>query len=526
MSTSSDPHSNERLARETLCERLKASSLLASDELVQALKWLEAQASELDPLWAAKSLATQCRLTPFQTRMICDGRLSDLQIGNYDVLDRLGSGGMGTVFKARHRRMKRIVAIKVLASSFTDNKPFVQRFQREVETVARLTHPNIVTAHDADVCEAGHYLVMEFIDGTDLDRLVRLRGSLSPRLVATLVLQAARGLEYAHSKGVIHRDIKPANLLIDSTGVLKITDLGLVRSTDLFGDSDSQESSLTKSGGILGTVDYMPPEQAFNPSQVDQRADIYSLGCTLFFLLMSRPPYGGETPMETLLLHKQESVPSLLNLHGNLPYELDDLHKKMVAKLPADRFATMSQVIHALDRSGLPLSDAEVMAELKGLQIAELFSPSTELPKTPVRRVAPSVSPPVVAAVQGRQSLAVLIADGSLTARVHLRNTLTSLGFTQVTDVSDGAKALEALGSRTFDLIVTGLNLSRVDGQGLIEHVRQTPTMARTPVLLVTTESAPAKLETLRRAGASAIIDKSFRADEVRAVLDSLFPAK
>ncbi|TXT27312.1 MAG: serine/threonine protein kinase [Planctomycetota bacterium] len=526
MSMPTDLHSNERLTRETLRERLEASSLLASDELVRASKWLDGQPSEFDSFWAAKSLATQGWLTPFQARVLCEGRLNDLHIGNYDVLDRLGSGGMGTVFKARHRRMKRVVAIKVLSANFTDNKPFVQRFQREVETVARLAHPNIVTAHDADVCESGHYLVMEFIDGTDLDRLVRLRGSLSPRFVATLVLQAARGLEYAHSQGVIHRDIKPANLVLDSTGVLKITDLGLVRSTDLFEGADSQESSLTKSGGILGTVDYMPPEQAFNPSQVDQRADIYSLGCTLFFLVMARPPYGGETPMETLLLHKQESIPSLLNLHGNMPYELDDLYKRMVAKLPDERFATMSLVIRALERSGLPLADAEITAELKQLRISELVSSPKDSPKAPPRQVTPTVKPSPTATVRDRQSLTVLVADGSLTARVHLRNTLMSLGFTQVTDVSDGEKALEALAARTFDLVVTGLNLSRIDGQGVIEHVRQSPTLARTPVLLVTTESAPAKLDALRRVGASAIIDKSFRADEVRAVLDPLFPTK
>ena len=525
---SDDPRSNELLPRETLRERLVASSLLIEVDLAQSLQWLDAQLTRFDGSWAAQSLATQGWLTPFQARAVCDGRLSDLQIGNYDILDKLGSGGMGTVYKARHRRMKRIVAVKVLAASLGDNKSFVQRFQREVETAARLSHPNIVTAHDADVCEAGNYLVMEFIEGADLDRLVRLRGALSPKLAATLILQAARGLEHAHEQGVIHRDIKPANLLLDADGSLKITDLGLVRSTDLFGDSDSQESTLTKTGGILGTVDFMPPEQAFNPSLVDHRADIYSLGCTLFYLVMARPPYGGETPMETLLLHKQEPIPSLLQLHSDMPYELDDLYKRMVAKLPDQRFATMSLVVRAFEHSGLILSDAEVADELQQMRMSELISsprpPSSAPPAHKFVKAATPTNPSPTSAVRDRGSLSVLVADSSLTARVHICNTLSTLGFSKITDVSDGTKAMHALAVQSFDLIITGLNLSGVDGQELIEHIRQTPKFADTPVLLVTTESAPAKLQALRRVGTSAIIDKSFRADEVRAVLDPLFP--
>ncbi len=519
---------DDPLPRETLRERLDASSLLKGEELEQSLKWLDTQASELGRSFVVQALATEGWLTPFQAMAVYDGRLKDLHIGNYDVLDRLGSGGMGTVFKARHRRMKRTVAIKVLSWSLSENKSFVQRFQREVETAARLAHPNIVTAHDADVCEAGQYLVMEYVEGTDLDRLVRTRGTLSARLTATMILQAARGLDYAHSQGVIHRDVKPANLLIDGGGVLKITDLGLARSTEVFGGDSFQETSLTTHGGILGTVDFMSPEQAFNPSQVDHRADIYSLGCTLFFLVMGRPPYSGETPMETLLLHKQDPIPSLLNLHGNMPYELDDLYKRMLGKRPADRFDAMSLVVRALERSGLALSEADLQTEVKRLRTPDLESSPRAAAPQPAARVATAADAvqdlPPSTSNRTRSSLTVLIADGSLTARVHVRNTLTSLGFTQLTDVSDGAKAVTALDAQRFDLVVTGLNLSRIDGPKLIEHIRQSPTSYNAPILLVTTESAPAKLQALRRIGASAIIDKSFRIDEVRAVLDPLFP--
>ena len=527
MSIPANPQSSDQLPRKALHERLAASSLLAGEELVRTLKWLDAQSSHLECSVAVQSLVTLGNLSAFQANAVCEGQIGDLQLGNYDLLDRLGSGGMGTVYKARHRRMKRIVAIKVLARCLTENKSFVQRFQREIETVARLAHPNIVIAHDADACEAGHYLVMEFVEGADLDRLVRLRGALSPRLAATLILQAARGLEYAHSLGVIHRDIKPANLLLDLAGTLKITDLGLVRSTDLLTESGPQESALTNAGGILGTVDFMPPEQAFNPSQVDHRADIYSLGCTLFYLVMSRPPFGGETPMETLLLHKQDPIPSLLHLHNDMPFELDDLFKKMVGKRPAQRFASMSLVVQAIERSGLTLSDEEVASELQQMRIADLVTSSIPVASKASRDIAdaaPAVNSSPTCVVRNRALLTVLVADSSLTARVHVRNTLTHLGFKTVSDVSDGAKAMDALQDQVFDLVVTGLNLSRVGGQELIEHIRQTPRLAKTPVLLVTTESAPDRLQTLRRAGASAIIDKRFRADEVSALLDSLFP--
>jgi serine/threonine protein kinase len=507
------------LPRAKLRERLEASALLTGDELQQSLTWLDAQSSQLGRSWVVQALASEGWLTPFQAMAVFDGRVNSLHLGNYDVLDRLGSGGMGTVFKARHRRMKRIVAIKVLSWGLSENKSFVQRFQREVETVARLSHPNIVTAHDADVCEAGQYLVMEFVEGTDLDRLVQRRGVLSPRLAATMILQAARGLDYAHAQGVIHRDIKPANLLIDSSGMLKITDLGLVRSTEALNEAATQETSLTTHGGILGTVDFMPPEQAFNPSQVDHRADIYSLGCTLFYLLMGRAPYGGETPMETLLLHKQDPIPSLLHQHPEMPFELDDIYKRMVAKLPADRYASMSLVVRALERSGLALSETEAQAELQRMRMPDLISgpPSA---RDPVILPASTAAP-----ARSRGSSAVLIADGSLTARVHVRNTLAGLGFTQFVEVSDGAQAVDALAAQTFALVVTGLNLSQVDGQALIEQIRRSPKTRNTPVLLVTTETAPAKLDALRRAGATAIIDKSFHSDEVRAVLDPLFPA-
>lgn len=293
-----------------------------------------------------------------------EGRLHDLRIGDYDVLDRLGSGGMGAVFKARHRHTGRVVAIKLLSQELRERPSSVQRFRREAEAAARLSHPNIVATHEAGHCEAGHFLVMEFIEGTDLDRLVKLRGPLSLQLAATLILQAACGLEYAHEQNVIHRDIKPANLLLNSEGRLKITDFGWEQPSDQFTELRDPSDARTR-GDFFGTVEYMPPEQAFGASQVDQRADIYSLGCSLFFLLMARPPYQAETPMATLLLHQQAPIPSLRQLRGDTPSKLDDLFQLLIAKSPNDRTSTMSEVIRELKQTELALSESEVSVEFQ-----------------------------------------------------------------------------------------------------------------------------------------------------------------
>ncbi len=368
-----DPHSHNLLLRETLRGRVEASSLVRGVEQAQLQKWLNAQPTEFDVSSTAKSLAAQGWLTPFQASAVCEGRLHDLRIGNYDVLDRLGGGGLGTVFKARHRDTGRVVAIKVLPEDLRDRPASVERFRREAETAVRLSHPNIVATHEAGFCEAGHFLVMEYFEGAALDRLVKLQGALSPPLAATLILQAARGLEYAHEQNVIHRDIKPANLLLNSEGRLKITDFGWEQSADHFSKPRDPADAQTH-GSFFGTVEYMPPEQAFDASQVDHRADIYSLGCTLFFLLMARPPYQAETPMATLHQHQHAPIPSLRQLRSDTPPNVDDLFSRMVAESPNDRIGTMSEVIHELQRSDLILSDAEITTELQRLRTTESHS--------------------------------------------------------------------------------------------------------------------------------------------------------
>ncbi len=252
---------------------------------------------------------------------------------------------MGQVFKAEHRRMKRIVAIKMLPRNLTKDAPSVARFQREVEAAAKLSHPNIVAAYDADEAGGIHFLVMEYVEGNDLSALVKKHGPLSVAKAVNYVLQAARGLEFAHKKGVIHRDVKPGNLLLDAEGTVKILDMGLAR---LSADGNAAtQAELTGIGAVMGTVDYMAPEQALSTKHADARADIYGLGCTLYYLFTGKHAYEGDTLMAKLLAHREAPIPSL---RTDVPEQVQAVFTKMVARHVADRYQTMIEVVIALQQ--------------------------------------------------------------------------------------------------------------------------------------------------------------------------------
>ena len=257
--------------------------------------------------------------------------------GEYTVQEMIGAGGMGRVFKAVHRRMERTVALKLLPKVALVPPEAVQRFQQEVSSAARLTHPNIVTAFDAGERDGTPFLAMEFVEGSDLFHQVQKHGPLPVSQAIEYVLQAAMGLEYAHAKGVVHLDIKPANLILAQDGTVKILDLGLARLRPSTGDE-----------ALMGTVDYLAPEQTTEPRQADRRSDIYSLGCTLFFLLTGKPLFEGKTVIQKVLAHQESAVPSLRQLRPDVPPALDAVFQKMVAKLSKDRYQSMAEVVRAL----------------------------------------------------------------------------------------------------------------------------------------------------------------------------------
>jgi serine/threonine protein kinase len=358
----------------------------------------------------AKALATEFvragKLTRFQAQGVLQGKIKYLSFGEYVILDKIGQGGMGQVLKAEHRRMRRMVALKIISGAAMKDEGAIRRFQREVHAAARLIHPNIVTAFDANEHEGIHFFVMEYVEGQDLGAVVKEVGPLPVMTAVDYVLQAARGLAYAHSKGIVHRDIKPGNLLVDGEGTVKILDMGLAR-MDVGGEESQQE--LTSTGMVMGTVDCMAPEQAEDTHSAAAPADIYSLGCTLYRLLTGDVLYGGETMMKKLLAHRGAPIPSLRAARPDVPLALDAIFQRMVAKRPEERQASMAQVItelEALSRGERPapatIDSTEATQDIK---LSEFLS-GLNSPAKPATAVASRTMAKRVAAAEVTQDLA------------------------------------------------------------------------------------------------------------------------
>jgi serine/threonine protein kinase len=299
------------------------------------------------PPQLASRLVEDGLLTGFQTRFILQGRFRGLVVGKYKVLEPLGSGGMGRVYLCEHVAMGHRVAIKLLTGVDRNNYVAIERFFREARASAALNHPNIVRAHDIDHDGKYYYLVMDYVDGVSLQALVDRIGPLAPARAAHYAAQAARGLQQVHQAGLVHRDIKPSNLLLDRQGTLKILDMGLAR----FQDDDRREGLTQKyeAKQILGTADYLAPEQAIKSHQADIRADIYSLGATLYFLLAGRAPFQGNTAEHKIVSHLAYEPEALTAVRGEVPAELAAVVTRMMAKDPAQRYQTPAEVVAALE---------------------------------------------------------------------------------------------------------------------------------------------------------------------------------
>jgi serine/threonine protein kinase len=297
------------------------------------------------------------KLTSYQAAAVYQKKSRGLLIGNYLILDKLGEGGMGMVFKARHRTLGRVGALKILPPSFTRDRGAVMRFRREFEAAGRLRHLNVVAAFEADEDRGVHFLVMDYVRGLTLDRVVGEHGPLPVAEAVDYLIQSARGLEAAHEKGIVHRDIKPGNLMLDRQGTVRVLDLGLARIVDAGNALNSSIAGrLTQTGMYMGTIDYMAPEQAEDSHNVDHRADIYSLGCTLYFLLTGREPFPGPTIFRRMVAHQEHPAPSLRAIRPEVSPALEAAYQKMMAKRPEDRPVSMSEVI-ALLHVSKPSSD-------------------------------------------------------------------------------------------------------------------------------------------------------------------------
>lgn len=271
-------------------------------------------------------------------------------LGDYTILGPLGVGGMGQVYRAEHRLMGRQVAIKFLKDRLLSDPLSRVRFEREVRTISKLSHPNIVSAFDARE-EAGMlFLITELIDGEDLSNLVRRKGPLKPRDAMYYVWQAAKGLKYAHEQGIIHRDVKPSNLLLEKKKTIKVLDLGLARLVESDNQTQSNGQAITNTTHIVGTAAFMSPEQAKTPHAVDERSDVYSLGCTLYYLIAGKPPFSAQSDVEIILAHLNDPAPELSASKSSpqISSELQLLVKKMLSKSPANRPVSMGEVVDKL----------------------------------------------------------------------------------------------------------------------------------------------------------------------------------
>ncbi len=388
------------LTAEQFGKAVVASGLLTVEEL-RAL-WAELPAAErpTDGESFSSVLLKRERLNEFQAQELLSGSNTPLVFGDYVLLSKIGAGGMGQVFKAHHRRMDRYAAIKLLPASLTKDEATVKRFEREVKAAAKLSHPNIVQTFDAGVQRGVHYLVMEYVDGRDLSAIVKDRGPLPVAEAVDCILQAARGLAFAHSKGVVHRDIKPANLLLDSEGVVKILDMGLAR-IDSPGET-AADHQLTNTGTVMGTVDYMAPEQAASTHDADHRSDIYSLGCSLYRLLTGGNVYEGETVVKKILAHVGSPVPSLCQRRPECPAEIDRIFQKMLAKKPEDRFQQTAQLVAELEAFRNNPGATATFSQPSDAQLSNFLQSLKQPPGTATQAVQPSVQ----TAVKTEQTMA------------------------------------------------------------------------------------------------------------------------
>jgi serine/threonine protein kinase len=315
---------------------LKRSELLSSAERVEAKRLCQGVA---DAALAADVLVKQKLLTEWQAAQLLIGR-TQFHVGKYKLLKFRGRGAMGIVFKAQHPDFDRSVAIKVLPKSIVDRPRSVARFLREIRSTATLNHPNLVVAYDADVIDGTYFLIMEYVTGRSLKMLLQQFGRLPPLWACDCMRQAALALQHIHERGLVHRDVKPSNLLVttnpaDQRPLVKLLDIGLARFV-----SEEEEGGLTRAGQIVGTGNYMAPEQVANARKADIRADIYGLGVTFFELLTGAPPLAGETLVQTYMNRLRAEAPRVSTLCPNVPRGLDAVLAKMLKREPNQRYET------------------------------------------------------------------------------------------------------------------------------------------------------------------------------------------
>ncbi len=332
-----------------LIDLLRKSDLVPRERLDAALASLPRYAADAPRELVTRLIACGV-LTYFQADQLLQGKHRGFSIGKYRVLEKLGSGGMGTVYLCEHESVGKKAAVKVLPASQSNNPSSLGRFYREARAAGNLNHPNLVRAHDIDEEGGLHFLVMDYVDGSSLQEIVTRFGPMTPARAAHVIREAALGLDHAYREGLVHRDVKPANIMIERGGAVRVLDLGLAR---FHQDEEDPLTLKYDDKHVLGTADYVAPEQALNSHEVDQRADIYSLGCTLYFLLAGHPPFPDGKVAQKIVWHQVRQPTPLRQLRPDVPEGLAAVVNRMMAKEPADRYQTHAAVAAALAKLAL-----------------------------------------------------------------------------------------------------------------------------------------------------------------------------
>ena len=382
-----------------LYDLIRKSELLPAPRLDAFVR----QTPPSPPRELAIQLVAAGLVTQFQAEQFLQGRWKGFTIGKYKVLERLGAGGMGTVYLCEHATVGRKVAVKVLPSSQSENETAKARFYREARAAGILDHPNLVKAHDVDEENGTHFLVMDYVDGSSLQSLVARFGPLPHERAAHYMRQAALGLQAAHEAGLIHRDVKPANIMLERNGTIRVLDLGLAR---FFQDTGDPLTLKYDENNVLGTADYVAPEQAIDSHEVDTRADIYSLGATFYFLLTGQTPFPVGRISQKLIWLQVKEPTAIRDLRPEVPEGLARIVERMMAKSPANRYAEPADVADALAAWApevIPLPDDREMPRLSpAAQAASVSSDSRALPLQ-VRRPSGLIPQPAVGAVLSGQ---------------------------------------------------------------------------------------------------------------------------
>jgi serine/threonine protein kinase len=435
----------EKTSPEVFFQNLAAADLSSLDQPALAALLAGATGSTAE---CVKRLIVAKQLTAYQAVLICAGLPSLLRIDQFEVLDRLGRGGMAMVLRARHRVTGHLYALKLLDEHDPIDPVLRNRFLREMEAVCSLAHPSIAVAHSAGQQGQRMHIAMELVEGQNLAELVGTRGPLPLERALNYAAQAARALAHAHSRGLIHRDVKPANLMLGGDDQIKLVDMGLARFIDAIESTaaNGEDGWHTHTGHLIGTIDYMAPEQAEELAVSDQRSDIYSLGCTLFFLLTGQSHLRGRTQRRrAMALVSRRGITELRTLRQDLPECLYALISRMTRLNPAARFQSMAEVIAAMDRCSQEL----------GI-------------RSPLER-----------------QFRVLMVEDSLTQSIVMRQKLmTASPHVSIEAVTALSEAMTACRLKRFDIVLLDLNLPDSAGVATVARLRHVD--AATPIIVLT----------------------------------------